>query len=90
MDVKKRLPDSSCKPFRLSESLVRTALDTIEKAIPSHETMGLRRCQSATEECWVINIDGVGVFTHTYKLWRCSLCGVCRIFAPTEGTVTPG
>ncbi|KAF1779193.1 hypothetical protein GQ600_27593 [Phytophthora cactorum] len=89
MDVTKRLPDSSCKPFRLSESLVRTALDTIEKVIPSHETMGLRSCQSATEVCWVINIDGVGVFTHTYKSWRCSLCGVCRIFAPTEGTVTP-
>ncbi|KAG6953470.1 hypothetical protein JG687_00012377, partial [Phytophthora cactorum] len=39
MTVEKRLPDSSCKPFRLSESVVRTALETIEKVIPLNEAM---------------------------------------------------
>ncbi|KAG3140360.1 hypothetical protein C6341_g20040 [Phytophthora cactorum] len=64
MTVEKQLPDSSCKPFRLSESVVRTALETIEKAIPLNEAMDLTNSQSASEECWVITIDGVGNFTH--------------------------
>ncbi|KAF1789452.1 hypothetical protein GQ600_1903 [Phytophthora cactorum] len=50
MTVEKRLPDSSCKPFRLSESVVRTALETIEKVIPLNEAMDLTNSQSASED----------------------------------------
>ncbi|KAF1789975.1 hypothetical protein GQ600_21616 [Phytophthora cactorum] len=54
MTVEKRLPDSSCEPFRLSES----------KTIPLNEPIDLTKSQSATEVCWVITIDGIGEFTH--------------------------
>ncbi|KAF1789131.1 hypothetical protein GQ600_3769 [Phytophthora cactorum] len=76
MTVEKRLPDSSCKPFRLSESVVRTALETIEKVIPLNEAMDLTNSQSASEECWVITIDGVGNFTHK-QIMAMHLAKVC-------------
>ncbi|KAG7390163.1 hypothetical protein PHYPSEUDO_008617 [Phytophthora pseudosyringae] len=63
MAVAKRVPDKSCVPYRLPESIVRMALDSIERTTPFGDTMDLSTQPDASAECWLVTIKGVGEST---------------------------
>ncbi|KAL3668370.1 hypothetical protein V7S43_006459 [Phytophthora oleae] len=60
MEIEKRTPNISCAPYKLPESIVKTALETMDRAAPYGDTMALSTPVDPSDECWVAVIEDVG------------------------------
>ncbi|KAE9094944.1 hypothetical protein PF010_g16904, partial [Phytophthora fragariae] len=63
MTVAKRVPEPLCAMYLLPEKIVNTAQMAIEHAIPYGDTMDVSTPPDTSAECWIVDIDGIGVFT---------------------------